>query len=120
MYYNKVVGNFGEEQVESYLVRNNYIIISKNFSCKFGEIDVIARDISKNEVVFIEVKTRKTSSYGSPAEAVGFYKKRHIYKTAEYFIFYNRLEHECIRFDVIEVFLGKQKTYSINHIKQAF
>ena len=120
MYYNQDFGAFGEELATEYLLKENYKIITKNFSCYFGELDIIARDINKNELVFVEVKTRKSAVYGSPAEAVGFYKQKHISKCAKYFIHIYHLEKEFIRFDVIEVFLDKKNAHFINHIKQAF
>ncbi|MCL2341989.1 MAG: YraN family protein, partial [Firmicutes bacterium] len=88
--------------------------------CNFGEIDVVARDLDKNEIVFIEVKTRKSKTYGDASEAIDYYKKKHIIKSAEYFVWINRLENEYIRIDVIEVYLGKNSKPRINHIKQAF
>lgn len=62
------LGKSGEEAVAEYLKKNGYKILSKNYRCKLGEIDLIARD-GKN-LVFIEVKTRSGLRYGSPAAAV--------------------------------------------------
>ena len=58
MYVNQTLGRFGEEKACNYLKKNNYKIIERNFRCRQGEIDIIAKDLSKNELVFIEVKTR--------------------------------------------------------------
>lgn len=120
MYYKRETGIFGEKRAEEYLIENQYKLITKNFSCRFGEIDLIARDVQNKEIVFIEVKTRNNEKYGNPAESIDYKKKKHIYKTAEYFLHVYKLEKEFVRIDVIEVYINKNKSYTINHIKQAF
>lgn len=107
-------GYDGEKIAYDYLEKNNYYIIRKNYRCSYGEIDIIAYD--KNEIVFIEVKTRKSTFYGEARESVDLYKKKHIRKSAEFFIMKNKLENFYIRFDVIEVYM-RNKIYNINHIK---
>ena len=80
-----------------------------------AEIDIIA--IDKNEYVFIEVKTRISNKYGNPIESVNENKIKHIIKAANYYVYKNNLESKNIRFDVIEVYIGKkEKIYS--EIKQ--
>lgn len=88
---NKVLGNAGEKIAKIYLERNKYKILETNFRCKQGEIDIIAKD--KKELVFIEVKTRKSIKYGLPAEAVNQVKQKHISKTAEYYIYKNCIKN---------------------------
>ena len=120
MYYKQETGKLGEDEVERYLIKNNYKIIERNFMCGFGEIDIIAKDLNRKEMVFVEVKTRNNKSYGVPAEAVDFYKKKHIIRSAKYFIHINKLQEEYTRIDVIEVYISKDRKYKINHIEQAF
>ena len=84
--------------------------------CKQGEIDIIAKD--KNEIVFIEVKTRTNINYGNPAEAVNTPKQKHIKRATEYYVHINNLYKYYIRFDVIEIYYKNKRT-QINHIKQA-
>lgn len=119
MYQRHVTGKYGEDVVEEYLLNNNYLIIYRNFRCNFGEIDVVANDVAKDEIVFIEIKTRNNNNYGVPAESVTKIKKRHILQTAKYFLHIYNLEKEFIRLDVIEVYITNTG-YNINHIKQAF
>lgn len=119
MYERHITGREGELIAEKYLVKQEYNIIEKNFNCRFGEIDIIATDNLKQEIVFIEVKTRKSFKYGMPSEAVTKIKKKHITKVAEFFIYKNRLWNKFIRFDVIEVIIT-EKEEIINHIKHAF
>lgn len=98
-----------------YLENNGYKVIERNFEARQGEIDIIALD--KNEIVFIEVKTRTNISYGKLVEAVDTNKQKHLIKTVEYYLYSRNLENEFIRIDVIEIYLCKNK-YKVNHIKQ--
>lgn len=82
-----------------------------------GEIDIIAK--KDNEYVFIEVKTRTSIKYGKPVDAINECKKKHIVKASKIFIYINNLQNECIRFDVIEVYIN-EKSFLINHIKNVF
>ena len=114
---NKKVGNFGEKIAWKYLLKYGYEIICRNFICNQGEIDIIFKD--KNEYVFAEVKTRNNNNCGFPAEAVNFVKQRHIWNSAKYFLYKNDILNECIRFDVIEIYICKEEV-NVNHIKNAF
>lgn len=116
MYQRHELGKIGEDLACIYLQKNNYKIVERNFRCKTGEIDIIAKD--KDELVFIEVKTRASKEYGNPAEAVDNRKQKHIYKTAKFYLYIRHISEIYTRIDVIEVYLHK-KTYYINHIKQA-
>ena len=70
----KTIGNLGEELATEILKANGYYIIRRNFSCPYGEIDIVA---IKNKVLsFIEVKTRSSNQYGAPSEAVDLKKKK--------------------------------------------
>lgn len=111
----KELGNLGEQIATEYLEKNKYKIIKRNFYCKQGEIDIIAKD--KNEIVFIEVKTRTSNNFGKPSESVNVIKQRHMYQTAKYFLYKTNLLEKQIRFDVIEVLVANGK-FNINHIKQ--
>ena len=117
MYLNKALGNFGENKACEYLKNNNYIILERNFKCKQGEIDIIAKDFSCNELVFIEVKTRSNYFFGSPAEAIDKNKIRHLINASKYYIFQHNFINYFFRFDVIEVF-PKNLSFEINHLKQ--
>ena len=115
--YNKTIGNYGEEEATKFLIKNKYKIIERNYSCKFGEIDIIAKD--KNILVFVEVKSRTNDRYGTPATAINYYKKKNIIKTAQMYIQKNKLQNEFCRFDVVEVLLENADN-NIRLIKNAF
>ena len=110
----KEFGKIGEEISCIYLKEIGYKIIKRNFICRQGEIDIIAKN--KDEYVFIEVKTRSNLCYGKPREAVNKYKQKYIYKSAQYYLYRNRLNNAFIRFDVIEVYLQNDK-YKLVHLK---
>ena len=112
----QIEGNFGEKQATKYLESLGYEIICNNFKCMQGEIDIIARD--KNEIVFVEVKTRASLRYGNPKEAVDERKLDHIFKAGKYYLYKNHEENKFVRIDVIEVYL-RYGDIMINHIKQA-
>ena len=116
IYYKQQIGKNGENIVADYLHKKGYTILDRNFNCWWGELDIIAQD--KNEIVFIEVKTRSSKQYGNAAEAVNNIKKKHLYKTIQYYIYCKGLQNSFIRLDVVEVYFSNGKT-NINHIKRA-
>lgn len=114
MYKRHIIGKKGEDIATQYLLEKGYIIIDRNFNCRQGEIDIIAKD--KNEIVFIEVKTRTNKSYGKPVDAVTYFKQNHILNSIKYYVYLNKLENEFIRIDIIEVY-QKERKIKVNHIK---
>ena len=115
-YYNVLLGKNGEQISCLYLNINNYYILCQNFNTYYGEIDIVAKDIDKDEYVFIEVKTRTTNRFGRPSDAINEVKVNRIINSSKYFIYLNNLWNRKIRYDVIEVYI-KGKAYYINHIK---
>ncbi len=111
---NKVIGELGERIAINYISELKYDVLEKNFRCRNGEIDIIAKD--KEIIVFIEVKTRRSLNYGRPAEAVNSSKVKHLVSVAQYYLYRKHLKNCCIRFDVIEVFLIDGKC-TLNHLK---
>lgn len=120
-YYKKISGKCGEDAACSYLKKNKYIIIERNHRNKCGEIDIIAT--KGDDLVFVEVKTRRSQRFGTPAEAVTYYKKRNFVNTARWYLMNNPTEKN-IRFDIIEVFgtlTGDSfEMENINHYEQVF
>ncbi|MDJ0753931.1 MAG: YraN family protein [Ardenticatenaceae bacterium] len=81
--YRQSLGRWGESVAATYLIANGYEIISRNWRCRYGEIDLIAR---KNEVLhFVEVKTRRGRQMGAPEEAITPSKLQH-------------LQHSCLTY----------------------
>lgn len=116
---NKVLGCQGEQAAADYLSQHGYRICARNFRVPVGEIDIIA---SCGELLaFVEVKTRSGLRFGTPAQAVTYYKQKKIIQTARWFLRQRHLEDRCLcRFDVIEVYVQPDGTYEVRHIPGAF
>jgi putative endonuclease len=111
------VGSKEEERAARFLEENGLTVIAKNFRCRFGEIDLIAKDGAYT--VFVEVKYRKNADKGHPEEAVDYKKARTISKVADYFRVSKKLPADAgIRFDVIAVEGSSLKWYknAFDHI----
>ena len=100
--YNKILGSFGEEAAAGYLKKKKYKIIERNHKNLYGELDIIAH--YKNDIVFVEVKTRRSDKYGKPYEAVDYYKQKRITGAAKAYLCKNKLYDVNVRFDVVEVY----------------
>lgn len=109
-------GKQGEAIAASFLKKNGYHIIEKNFRCPLGEIDIVARE--KNELVFIEVKTRKSSELGYPEQAVGINKQKKMSQLALWYLQKKNSDAQA-RFDVVAVTLSADGD-EIKLIKNAF
>ena len=117
---NKTIGKYGEQIAKNFLIKKGFKILELNYRySRLAEIDIIAKDLSKNELVFFEVKTRSNFKYGNPADAINKNKRTHLYKACEYYLYKYNIHRLYIRVDVIEVFF-KSNCYDINHIKQIF
>lgn len=94
------IGTQYEEKAAGWLLGQGYRILERNFCCRQGEIDLIARE--GGFLVFVEVKYRRDEAAGHPAEAVGLKKQRRIIRAAEYYRYRKRIPETCpCRFDVV-------------------
>ena len=115
---NKSLGEVGEAIAATFLKGVKYSIIDQNFSCKCGEIDIIARD--GKTIVFVEVKTRRSLAFGPPQLAVNPFKQRQISKAALTWLSQRKLLETPARFDVVAILLRDHSVPEIEHIKDAF
>ncbi|MCL2761495.1 MAG: YraN family protein [Desulfuromonadales bacterium] len=113
----KSVGMLGEEIAADFLKKAGLKVLARNYRCKAGEIDIIAKD--KKTVVFVEVKTRRTADFGLPQYAVTEFKKRQISKAALTWLGVNSMLDSPARFDVVAIMI-KDGIPEIEHIKNAF
>ena len=109
----KVLGTQGESVAVKFLKDKKYKILKQNFITKIGEIDIIAQ--TKDIIVFVEVKARKSVRFGYPREAINLAKQNKIRQVATQYLLANKLMNSKVRFDCIEV-LGDQ----ITHIENCF
>jgi len=110
-------GKEGEKIAAAFLKKNGYRILETNFRCAAGEIDIIARD--KNELVFIEVKTRKSEKMGFPEQAVGIKKQKKISQLALWYFQKKNISETAARFDVLAIIMQPAGN-EIRLIKNAF
>jgi putative endonuclease len=115
---NKYLGAIGEEVAAAFLMRAGLKMVERNFRCKGGEVDIIARD--GKTLVFVEVKARKNLAYGVPQLAVTPFKQRQISKAALTWLAKNRLQDQPARFDVVAILLSADSHHRIEHIRNAF
>lgn len=116
----KLLGAFGEDAVCRWLKRRGYRILGRNFSCRFGELDIIAR--KGRYLAFVEVKMRKNADHGAAMEFVTPAKQGRLITTAEYWLMKNPTDLQP-RFDVAEVYapdgLDTRKP-EIHYLEDAF
>ena len=113
------IGTAVEEYALSYLKNAGLITIATNWSCRFGEIDLIM--LEHDTVVFVEVRYRKSIRFGGALESIDQYKREKIITTAEYFLneYPQWLEHSC-RFDVITAHPNNTEVFTLDWIQDAF
>jgi putative endonuclease len=110
-------GKLGEELAVRYLCARGYVLQERNYRWAGGEIDIIVTQ--GKTLVFVEVKTARTASFGAPELWVDERKQHRIARTAEKYLASRRLfDREC-RFDVIAVTIKRNRS-DIRHIKNAF
>jgi putative endonuclease len=116
-------GSFGENIAAKYLIKKGFSILKQNVRFgKLGEIDLIAK--YKDEIVFVEVKTRNNNRlFGEPYEAVDEKKQRKLKKMADIYL-QGLNQDKNLRFDIVEILYknkeDKMKILDVNHIEDAF
>ena len=117
---NNLSGAWGEALAAKYLQKKHYRIVATNYRCRFGEIDLIAE--KQNDLVFVEVKLRKSDSFAQGREFVDRRKQERIRTTASIFLAEYPTELQP-RFDVIEIYAPdgiNTRRPEINHLEDAF
>lgn len=107
-----------EKQAADYLEKKGYEIIERNWTFLKAEIDIIARDPEKDELVIVEVKARKKDPLVLPELAVNKKKRKMLITAADEYIVSNEIDLDC-RFDIISIEKSKDEWF-IDHIENAF
>ena len=110
-------GQAGEDTAVDYLLKKGYHILERNFRFERGEIDIIAVD--REDLVFVEVKARRSTAFGDPEDALTPAKCNQIRKVAEGYLFKRNLDDQLCRFDVIAIEYQKNIPL-IRHLVDAF
>ncbi len=111
---NKELGRHGERVAAYFLRRQDYEILERNWVCRYGEADIIARD-EDGTLVFVEVKTRRTIETGLPEEAVNAQKQSRYERIAMSYLMLHDEEEYQVRFDVIAICVTRKDRAFLRH-----
>ncbi|MEV0028045.1 YraN family protein [Nocardia sp. NPDC050793] len=114
----QALGAYGEELAARFLQDAGMEIVVRNWRCRYGELDLIARD--SDTTAFVEVKTRSGLGFGTPAEAVTFTKQQRIRRLALLWLAEQDGPWRRIRFDVISVLIAPGHRPVIDHLEAVF
>jgi putative endonuclease len=93
------IGSWAEDRAVRLLVRAGYRIVERNFRCKAGELDIVARE--RGVLCFVEVRSRRDDLHGHAAEMVGRRKQAQVTRVAQHYLAQRAPRFECARFDVV-------------------
>ncbi len=114
----RLLGRSGEDCALHYLKEKGYLILEKNFRTRLGEIDIIAKD--NRTICFIEVKTRTSSRFGHPLEAITLSKQAKIVRLAMVYLKIKGLNNLPVRFDVVTIMKLAEGHLQVHLLKNAF
>ncbi|HZU50229.1 MAG TPA: YraN family protein [Mycobacterium sp.] len=111
------LGALGEQLAVDHLTRLGLRVLTRNWRCRYGELDVVATDSAARTVVFVEVKTRTGDGFGGLAHAVTPQKARRLRRLAALWLASQDRSWDAIRIDVIGVRIGRCRTPEITHLR---
>ncbi len=111
------LGRKGEALARKYLISQGYRILETNHRSQYGEIDIICE--YKETIIFVEVKSRTSEIFGTPAESVNWQKQKRLHRLAQEYLVARKLESRPVRFDVLSV-LFLPNDIQIEHLPGAF
>ena len=114
----KALGNRGEAEVARYLRKKGYTLLASQWRCRFGELDLVARD-RRGIVCFVEVKLRSDTAHGLPREAVDRRKQERLRTAAALYLSTHDIDATA-RFDVAEVYCSENGAPNVVYLEDAF
>ena len=114
----KALGNRGEAEVARYLRKKGYTLLASQWRCRFGELDLVARD-RKGIICFVEVKLRTGTACGLPREAVDRRKQERLRTAAALYLSTHDIDAP-VRFDVAEVYCSENGAPNVVYLEDAF
>jgi putative endonuclease len=114
----RAVGAYGERLASRYLQAAGLVLLARNWRCGEGEVDLILAD--GDDVVFCEVKTRRSALFGPPAEAVGAAKVKRLRRVAACWLAQSSRHPREVRFDVVSVLPQRRGAPVVEHVRAAF
>ena len=112
------LGRHGEQLAVDYLREQGYVVLSRNWRCRDGELDVVVTD--RTRLVVVEVKTRSGIAFGAPADAVTPHKAIKIRRATQAWLAAHRIKWCEIRFDVVAIVTSQGKPAAVAHYESAF
>jgi putative endonuclease len=112
------LGRRGEQIAAAYLTRAGVRVLDRNWRCREGELDIVAREGSA--LVFCEVKTRRGTGFGHPVEAVTPRKQRRLRTLAHRWLAAHDEHAPDVRFDVVGVLVRPSRPALVTHLRAAF
>jgi putative endonuclease len=112
------LGALGEQAAVDHLTRLGLRIVTRNWRCRYGELDVIAADPATRTAVFVEVKTRTGDGFGGLAQAVAGRKVHRLRRLAALWLAGQEQRWAAIRIDVIGVRFGRRRGPEIYHLQE--
>lgn len=114
------LGTVGESYASAWLEHHGWRILDRNWRTRYGEIDIVAMT-PERDLVFVEVKTRRTTTHGLPQEAVDQRKQANVRRASMQWLVddRHRVTHRSVRFDVIAIIVQNGKAL-LEHIPEAF
>jgi len=112
---NKGLGRYGERVAVQRLVGQGMVLVDRNWRCDLGEVDLVLRD--GDVLVFCEVKTRSSSAYGHPLEAVGEAKGARLRRLAGRWLEEHAVHSDGIRIDLVGVLLADRGAAEVEHLQ---
>lgn len=113
----QTLGRWGEDVAARYLTAQGYAILTRNYRTPSGEVDIVARE--GESIVFVEVKTRRTASFGPPQAAVTAAKAAHIVDAAQHYLLATDQIDGSWRIDVVAVFGSPDTPPDVTLIRNA-
>jgi putative endonuclease len=111
------IGALGEQLAADHLAGLGLRIVARNWRCRYGELDLVAVDVSTDSVIFVEVKTRTGDGFGGLEQAVTPQKVRRLRRLAGIWLAGQDQRWAQVRIDVIGVRIGRQRTPELTHLQ---
>lgn len=111
------LGAQGERIAEAHLELRGLVIETRNYRTRFGEIDLVARD--GTETVFVEVRTKRSTAYGTPEESITLHKQARLVRTAQQYLAEHGRAGSSWRVDLVAITLQPDGPAHIVHVESA-
>lgn len=112
------LGKWGEGVAGRFLQEKGYVLLETNYRCRWGEVDIVAQE--GDELVFVEVRTRRGVQYGTPEESVTAAKARRLVATAQEYLQEHNQDNAGWRIDLVAIKLdGDRRVQEIAHLRHA-